>query len=88
MFVNSIFEEPMDVVFEQYIGNACIQRQKLTMPPYFLEAKFKSMMNQIARQKQPMKIKMIQFEEIWDEFEKKRKVIENFIEFQNWRDEE
>lgn len=35
-----------------------------------------------------MKIKMIRFEEIWDEFEKRRKVIENFIEFQNWRDEE
>ena len=88
MFVNSIFEEPMDVIFEQYIGNACVQRQKLIMPPTFLEAQFKSMMNQIARQSQPMKIKMIRFEEIWDEFEKKRKVIENFIEFQNWRDEE
>lgn len=88
MFVNSIFEEPMDVILEQYIGNACVHRQKPTMPPYFLEAKFKSMMNQIARQSQPMKIKMIRFEEIWDEFEKKRKVIENFIEFQNWRDEE
>lgn len=88
MFINSLFEDPMTVVLEQYVGNTCVQRQKLTMPPQFLEFQFKQMMNQIAKQKQPMKIKMIRFEEIWDEFEKKRKVIENFIEFQNWRDEE
>lgn len=88
MYINSLFEDPMTVVLEQYVGNTCVQRQKLTMPPQFLEAQFKSMMNQIARQSQPMKIKMIRFEKIWDEFEKKRKTIENFIEFQNWRDEE
>lgn len=87
MYINSLFEDPMTVVLEQYVGNACVQRQKLTMPPYFLEAQFKQMMNQIARQSQPMKVKMIRFEEIWDEFEKRRKTIENFIEFQNWRDE-
>ena len=88
MFIDSFYEDPVTVVLEQYIGNACVQRQKLSMQPIFLKAQFKQMINQIAKQKQPMKIKMIRFEEIWDEFEKKRKVIENFIEFQNWRDEE
>lgn len=88
MFIDSFYEDPVTVVLEQYIGNACVQRQKLSMQPIFLKAQFKQMINQIAKQKQPMKVKMIRFEEIWDEFEKKRKVIENFIEIQNWRDEE
>lgn len=88
MFIDSFYEDPVTVVLEQYIGNACVQRQKLSMQPIFLKAQFKQMINQIAKQKQPMKVKMIRFEEIWDEFEKRRKTIENFIEFQNWRDEE
>lgn len=88
MFIDSFYEDPVTVVLEQYIGNAYVQRQKLSMQPIFLKAQFKQMINQIAKQKHPMKVKMIRFEEIWDEFEKRRKTIENFIEFQNWRDEE
>lgn len=49
MYINSLFEDPMTVILEQYVGNTCVQRQKLTMPPSFLEAQFKQMMNQIAR---------------------------------------
>lgn len=40
MFFNFGFPESMEVLLEQYIGNACVSRQQLSAPPEFLQARF------------------------------------------------
>lgn len=87
MFFNFGFQEPMTVTLEQYVGNALVQSQQLSAPPEILQAQFEGLIQQLAQQPQPMKIKIIRYDEIWDEFEQKRKKIENSIEVKNWRDE-
>ena len=88
MFFNFGFQEPMSVTLEQYIGNALVHSQQLSAPPEILKAQFEGLIQQLAQQSQPMKIKVVRYDEIWDEFEQKRKKIENSIEVKNWRDEE
>lgn len=88
MFFNFGFQEPMTVTLEQYVGNALVHSQQLSAPPEILQAQFEGLIQQLTQQKQPMKIKIIRYDEIWNEFEQKRKKIENSIEVKNWRDEE
>lgn len=87
MFFNFGFSEPLTVIIEQYIGNALVQSQQLSAPPEILQAQFEGLIQQLVQQSQPMKIKIIRYDEIWNEFEQKRKRIENSIEVKNWRDE-
>lgn len=87
MFINFGFSEPMDVVFEQYIGNALVNSQQLSAPPKVLQAQFIQLVQQVAKQSQPMKIRMVRWEEVWDKFEGKWKKLELDIEFKNWKDD-
>lgn len=87
MFFNFGFSEPMEVLFEQYIGNACVSRQKLSAPPEFLQAQFISLIQQVANQSQPMKIRMVRWEDIWSQIDQEWKRLELGIMFQNWKDE-
>lgn len=87
MFFNFGFSEPLTVILEQYVGNALVHSQQLSAPPEILQAQFEGLIKQLAQQSRPMKIKIIRYDEIWDEFEQKRKKIENSIEVKNWRDE-
>lgn len=87
MFINFGFSEPMDVVFEQYIGNALVNSQQLSAPPEVLQAQFIQLVQQVARQSKPMKIRMVRWEEVWDKFEGKWKKLELDMEFKNWKDD-
>lgn len=87
MFINFGFSEPMDVVFEQYIGNALVNYQQLSAPPEVLQAQFIQLVQQVAKQSQPMKIRMVRWEEVWDKFEGKWKKLELDMEFKNWKDD-
>ena len=88
MFFNFGLSEPMEVLLEQYVGNACISRQKLSAPPEILQAQFMQLVQQVASQSQPMKIRMVRWEDIWDNFDNKQKRLELYIMFQNWKDDE
>lgn len=83
MFFNFGFSEPMEVLLEQYIGNACVSRQQISAPPEILQAQFMQLVEQIASQSQPMKIRMVRWEDVGREDGKK---IECYVEFQNWND--
>ncbi len=82
-FENSF--QSMDVVFEQYIGNQLVHQQPLSAPPIFLQNQFIQACKSIAGQ-QPMKIRVVRWDETWDNFEQKMKPVEYSIEFQNWKD--
>ena len=88
MFINFGFSEPMEVLLEQYIGNTCISRQQLSAPPEFLQAQFLQLVQQVTSQSQPMKIRMVRYEDAWSQFDKEWMRLEYSIEFQNQKDDE
>lgn len=83
MFIDFGFGETYQVIIETYIGNQCIQRQQLEAPEQMLKMQFMGLMQQIAQDNRPMKCKMILYDVIWDNIEKKQKVLENYVEFKN-----
>lgn len=87
MFFNLGFSEPLTVTLEQYIGNALVHSQQLSAPLEFLQAQFMQLAEQIAIQSQPMKIRMVRYEDVWDKFDGEWKKIELDIMFQNWKED-
>lgn len=75
--------ETYDVVFEIYIEDKIVNKQKMQAPKEMLMANFVQTVNQIARDKRPMKIRMSRQDIIWDEFENKQRALENEVVFGN-----
>lgn len=88
MFFNFGFSEPTTVTIEQYIGNALVQSQQLSAPPEFLQAQFLQLVRQIASQSQPMKLRMVKWEDVWSQIDGEWKKLELDVVFQNWKDDE
>lgn len=88
MFFNFGFPESVDVLLEQYIGNALVHSQQLSAPPEFLQAQFMQLAQQVVSQSQPMKIRMVRWEGIWSQFDKEWKKLELDVVFQNWKGDE
>lgn len=87
MFFNFGLSEPMTVTIEQYIGNALVKSQQLSAPPEILQAQFMQLVQQVASQSQPMKIRMVRWDDVWSQFDKERKKLELDVVFQNWKDD-
>lgn len=87
MFFNFGFSEPLTVTLEQYIGNALVHSQQLSAPPEFLQAQFMQLVQQIANQSQPMKIRMVRWEDVWSQIDQEWKRLELDVVFQNWEDD-
>ena len=87
MLFNFGFSEPTTVTIEQYIGNALVQSQQLSAPPEILQAQFMQLVQQVASQSQPMKIRMVRWEDIWSQFDKEWKKLELDVAFKNWKDD-
>lgn len=75
--------EPYDVIFEVYIEDKLSNRQQVQAPKEMLIANFLQTAKQMKNDQRPIKFKMIRREIIWDEFEKKQKVLSNEIELSN-----
>lgn len=75
--------ETYEVVFEIYIEDKIVNKQKMQAPKEILMANFVQTVNQIARDKRPMKIRMSRQDIIWDEFENKQRALENEVVFGN-----
>ena len=88
MFFNFGLSEPLTVTLEQYIGNALVQSQQLSAPPEILQAQFIQLVQQVASQSQPMKIRMVRWEDVWNQIDQEWKKLELDIEFKNWKDDE
>ena len=87
IFFNFGFSEPLTVTLEQYIGNALIHSQQLSAPPEILQAQFMQLVQQVASQSQPMKIRMVRYEDVWSQIDNEWKKLELDIMFQNWKDD-
>lgn len=87
MFFNFGLSEPMLVTLEQYVGNALVHTQQLSAPPEILKAQFMQLVQQLASQSQPMKIRMVRWEDVWSQFDKEWKKLELDVVFQNWEDD-
>ena len=88
MFFNFGFQEPITVTLEQYIGNALVHSQQLSAPPEILQAQFVQLIQQVASQSQPMKIRMVRYEDVWSQIDQEWKRLELDVAFQNWKDDE
>lgn len=87
MFFNFGFQEPMTVTLEQYVGNALVHSQQLSAPPEILQTQFMQLVQQVVSQSQPMKIRMVRYEDVWSQFDKEWKKLELDVVFQNWEDD-
>lgn len=88
MFFNFGFSQPLTVTLEQYIGNTLVHSQQLSAPPEILQAQFLQLVQQVASQNQPMKIRMVKWEDVWCQVDKEWKKLELDLTFQNWKDDE
>lgn len=79
-------EDTFDVIFTIYLGNQVIEQWRMQAPRPFIEAQFIQTVQQIASQKQPMKVVVSREEVIWDQFEQKHKVLPITMEFQNYKE--
>lgn len=75
--------ETHEVVFEVYIEDKLTNRQQMQAPKEMIIANFLQTAKQIQADKRPIKIKMIRPEEIWDNFEQRRRVLNNEIALSN-----
>jgi len=84
MFVNfgGMFES-YQVIFEVYIEDKLTNRQQMEAPKEMIIANFLQTAQQIQRDQRPIKIKMIRPESIWDNFEQRRRIMNNEIELCN-----
>lgn len=87
MFFNFGLSESLTVTLEQYIGNALVKSQQLSAPPEILQVQFMQLVQQIASQSQPMKIRMVRWEDVWSQIDNEWKKLELDVVFQNWEDD-
>lgn len=85
MFINFGFEdfgEPEIFTIEIKMGNQ-VQRQRLQGDSQIIMLQFMQLLEQTGRSNQPVRLKISKEEEIWSQFRKQMKIIENFIQFAN-----
>lgn len=83
MFFDFGLGEEYKVIIETYLGNQLIQRQSLNAPSEILKAQFVGLMQQIMNEDKPYRVRMTVPEVIWDNYEKKQKILTNYVEFRN-----
>jgi hypothetical protein len=75
--------EMHEVIIEGYIEDKLTNRQQMHAPKEMLIANFINTAKQMKYDQRPIKLKMIRQESIWDEFEQRRKTLNNEIELSN-----
>lgn len=75
--------ETYEVTCEFYIEDKLMKRQVSEAPKEMIMMTFIQTMEQMSRDKRPMKFIMSRPETIWDSFEKKEKILNNFVSFSN-----
>lgn len=83
MFIDFGFGETYQAIIEIYLGNQLIKRESFNAPEIMLKSQFMGLVQQIINEDKPMKCKLIVPEIIWDNYEKKQKVLNNYVEFRN-----
>lgn len=83
MFINFGFEDNLEnYILEIKIGNN-IQRQQLQGTPDMVQLQFMQLMQEVGNTNQPIRLRIIKQEEIWNQYSQSRKILENYIQFAN-----
>lgn len=82
MFFN--FGDMQDYIIEVYEGNALVNRQKITAPPFMAKQQFTQLCLQCKQSGRLMKCKIIKYEWVKD----RDAPLEIFIEMRTWEDDE
>ena len=75
--------EMYEASFEVYLEDRIIHSQRQQAPKEILIARFAQLLEQVAYDKRPMRLKMIVPQVIWDNFENKQKTLYNDTTFSN-----
>lgn len=75
--------EMYEATFEVYLEDKIIHNQKQQAPKEMLMVQFAQLLQQVAQDKRPMKLKMTVPQVIWDSFEGKTKTLYNDTTFSN-----
>lgn len=78
-----MFGSLYEVIFEIYNEDRLINKQAMQAPKEILMINFIQTVDQISKDRRPLKIRMIKPEVIWDRFENKQKTIDNEVAFSN-----
>lgn len=83
MFINFGFEDNLEIyILEIKIGNN-IQRQQLQGTSDMVQLQFMQLMREVGNTNQPIRLRIIKQEEIWNQYSQSRKILENYIQFAN-----
>ena len=72
-----------EMTYEIYIGDQLVNRETIQAPFMIHKSQYLNLIQQVANDTRPMKFKIIKQEQIWDSFEQKTKILNNYIEFSN-----
>lgn len=75
--------EMYEATFEVYLEDRIIHSQRHQAPKEILMAQYAQLLEQVAYDKRPMKLKMIVPQIIWDDFENEQKTLYNDATFTN-----
>jgi hypothetical protein len=75
--------EMCQMTYEIYVDQQLVTRQMSNAPVMVHKSQYIDLINQLSGDKRPMRFKIIKPDVIWDEFEQKRKTIDNYIEYRN-----
>lgn len=83
MFINFGFEDNLEIyILEIKMGNN-IQRQQLQGTSDMVQLQFMQLVREVSDTNQPIRLRIIKQEEIWNQYSQSRKILENYIQFAN-----
>ena len=83
MFINFGFEDNLETyILEIKMGNN-IQRQQLQGTSDMVQLQFMQLVREVGNTNQPIRLRIIKQEEIWNQYSQSRKILENYIQFAN-----
>ena len=83
MFINFGFEDNLEIyILEIKMGNK-IQRQQLQGTSDMVQLQFMQLVREVGNTNQPIRLRIIKQEEIWNQYSQSRKILENYIQFAN-----
>ena len=83
IFINFGFEDNLEIyILEIKMGNK-IQRQQLQGTSDMVQLQFMQLVREVGNTNQPIRLRIIKQEEIWNQYSQSRKILENYIQFAN-----
>lgn len=75
--------DTIEATLEIYLGNQLIQSQQLQAPEMILKMQLMNLVQDLANDTRPMKMKVIKLVPCWNQYEQKMTTIDEWLEYQN-----